>query len=222
MPIREELSELLSKVKTDCSEKYTQFAKKDGFNEDQFIEFTVKLFRAINDFRRRFLILDNIPIGDSLLQNCKEKIEALATDNAETFKDNGESLAKFLDNFLLPAHSTLEMIGSLNETTPINRRVIDEQLSPQSGIIDQKKIDIVEDGGPFDEAEFQKINGELTFSRKVYWQQLLKNIVQADLDDYFDIRDSNTDIKNASADNFLQRLKDAQSMIDSKIKPRFA
>lgn len=221
MPVKEQLNEMLAAVRSDCYQKYLLFAGHDGFQEDQFVQHTLRLFGTLNDFRKRFLILNNIPIGESLVEKCKEKIQELETEELADYFEKLNRLAQFLDNFLI-RRPDLERLNEANpEPTPINRRIIDEGLQPQAGIIDAKKMEIVNSGEPFDEEAFQKSNGLLIFSRNLYWRQLLKNIVEGTLDDLFDIRDSNDDIRNAQADNFIIRIDAARLLIDSKIKPVF-
>jgi hypothetical protein len=221
MGIRDQLTEILAALRPIYYRKYLTFVRQENFNSDRYIDRTARLFQVLNDFRRRMLMADDIEIEQDLPEKCQLLIDDLETDDSQLYLANTAAVTEFLDNFLNRDDSSLVLARELDNPTPINRRVIDEQLRPQAGIVDRKKMEIVDGGGPFDETAFQDHNHQLIFSRKLYWEQLQTNIVQADLDDFFDCRDANDAIKNADAGNFLDQMDAVRTLFDTKIKPVF-
>ncbi len=218
--MKEELRQLLAALPADCSERYVHLSAKQNFDEEAFFKKMLHLFSILKKFNFRFLVVNNMPIGEAMVEQSRTKIDELKTDDPAFFLEKADHLATFLNNFQLPS-PTERGLGDEN-TSELNRRVIDEALKPQATIIDDKKMEIVHQGGAFDETAFQNKNTRLIFFRNIYWAQLKTNEVEAGLDDLFDCLDANALIKESTADTFLDAIDNAREVIKSKIEPDFS
>ncbi len=216
MELKEQLALMLSALKKDILHKFVLFKSKNDFDSEAFIQETLLFYNHLEIFNQKFILSDSIPVSEAFVRKCEEKKQELDTEEPGTFQDKINNLILFLKGFLL-----LNEAGTRSAVIPhpLNQQIVDEILRPQPDIIDAKKMEIVNSGADFDEEAFKKHNDELFFSRSLFREQLLTNVLKAERKDKKECKDANEDIENASADTFFDTLDAARTLYDSKIVP---
>jgi hypothetical protein len=216
MELKEQLAQMMATLKNDLLQKYVLFKGRNGFDSEAFIQETLDFYKQLEIFNQKFIVSDAIPVSESFVRKCEEKIQELSVDDPGDFMENVHKLILFLNGFLLmPATGTRSAVIPL----PLNQEIVDTVLRVQPDIIDTKKMEIINSGADFDEEAFTKHNDELFFSRSLFREQLLENVIEAKRKDKKECEDANEDIENATADAFFDTLEAARTLYDSKIVP---
>lgn len=219
MELKEKLADLMAALKGDFLHKYMLFSSGSQFDAEAFLQQTLQFFGQLEVFNQKFIVSDAIPVSESFVNKFEEKIQELSTEDPGTFVGQIDQLNLFLNGFLLiPATRGGATVASIIPH-PLNQEIVDTLLRPQPDIIDSKKMEIIDSGSAFDEETFKKHNQKLFFSRSLYREQLLKNVIKADRLDKRDCKKANQGIEDATADNFFDQLDAARVTFDDKIVP---
>jgi hypothetical protein len=217
MELKEQLAQMMATLKNNFLQKYALFKSQNNFDSEAFIQETLQFYKQLETFNQKFIVSDAIPVSESFVRKCEEKIQGLSVDNPSDFMESVHQLILFLNGFLLTP--TTDGTRSLVIPLPLNQEIVDTILRPQPDIIDAKKMEIINSGTDFDEEAFKKHNEELFFSRSLFREQLLENVIEAKRKDKKECQDANEDIENATASTFFDNLDAARALYDSKIVP---